>query len=109
LAGHARALLAFKNEGQMLETAKLIIHKGISVREVERLAKAAERNKDKNENRKARRETYFDEVELALTNALGRKVKVVTAGAKNSGTLEIAFFDREDLGTLALALKQLED
>jgi len=108
-AGHARALLAFKNEGQMLETAKLIIHKGISVREVERLAKAAERNKDKNENRKARRETYFDEVELALTNALGRKVKVVTAGAKNSGTLEIAFFDREDLGTLALALKQLED
>ncbi|MEI6577827.1 MAG: ParB/RepB/Spo0J family partition protein, partial [Eubacteriales bacterium] len=108
-AGHARALLAFKDESQMLETAKIIMLKGISVREVERLAKAAEKNKDKKENKKAHREPFFDEVELALTNTLGRKVKVVTYGLNNSGTLEIAFYDSKDLGTLALALKQLED
>ena len=38
-AGHARALLAFPTEEAMLETAKLILDKGISVRETERLAK----------------------------------------------------------------------
>ena len=108
-AGHARSLLAFKDEIQMLETAKLIMHKGISVREVERLAKAAEKNKEKKEKRKTHREPYFDEVELALTNALGRKVKVVTYGLNSSGTLEIDFYDQEDLGSLAGALKQLED
>lgn len=108
-AGHARALLAFPDESQMLEAGRLIIRKGISVREVERLAKVAEKNKAKKENRKARREPYFDEVELALTSALGRKVKVITTGSKSSGILEIAFFDSKDLGSLALALQQLED
>ena len=108
-AGHARALLAFSDETQMFETAQLILRKGISVREVERLAKSSEKKKKIKEIRKARREPYFDEVELALTNALGRKVKVVTSGSKNSGILEIAFFDAKDLNGIAHALRQLED
>lgn len=108
-AGHGRSLLAFEEEEDMLETAKLIIRKGISVREVERLAKAAARNKSKKSKEKARREPYFDEVELALTNALGRKVKVTLQSGKASGTLEIDFNDKDDLTALARALHAFED
>lgn len=108
-AGHGRSLLAFEQEENMIETANLIIRKGISVREVERIAKAAGRNKLKKSKEKTRREPYFDEVELALTDALGRKVKVTTQSGKASGTLEIDFNDKEDLSALSLALGAFED
>lgn len=108
-AGHARALLAFEDESVLLETAALIVKKGLSVREVERLAKAAKKNKSKKEKTKPRREAYYDEVELALTSALGRKVRVITAGNKGGGTLELDFYDAEDLARLAGALNRAED
>lgn len=108
-AGHGRSLLAFEEEADMLETANLILRKGISVREVERLAKAARKDKTKKEKDKTRREAYFDEVELALTTALGRKVKVSTQTGKASGTLEIDFNDKADLSALARALHAFED
>ena len=108
-AGHGRSLLAFEQEADMLETANLILRKGISVREVERLAKAARKGKTKKEKDKSRREAYFDEVELALTTALGRKVKVSTQTGKVSGTLEIDFNDKNDLTALARALHAFED
>jgi len=108
-AGHARSLLVFEDETQMLETARLILRKGISVREVEKLAKAAGRLKTGKAKEKTRREAYFDEVELALAAALGRKVKVVTQTGKPSGTLAIDFYDKKDLESLAKALNCLVD
>lgn len=108
-AGHARSLLAFEDESQMLQTAQLILRKGISVREVEKLAKAAGRAKTGKAKEKTRREAYFDEVELALAGALCRKVKVVTQTGKPSGTLAIDFYDKKDLASLAKALNRLED
>ncbi len=108
-AGHARSLLAFEDESQMLQTAQLILRKGISVREVEKLAKAAGRAKTGKAKERTRREAYFDEVELALAGALGRKVKVVTQTGKPSGTLAIDFYDKKDLASLAKALNCLVD
>lgn len=108
-AGHARALLSFEDESVLIETAALIVKKGLSVREVERLAKAAKKDKSKKEKLKPRREAYYDEVELALTGALGRKVRVITTGNKGGGTLELDFYDAEDLARLAGALNRAED
>lgn len=106
--GHARALLGFKDEQDIIETADLIIEKGLSVRDVEKLVK--KRNKEpKAEKPAARRASYYDEVELALTDFLGRKVKVGTKPGKESGVLEIDFFDKDDLTRLADALKSLGD
>lgn len=106
--GHARALLGFKDEQDIIETADLIIEKGLTVRDVEKLVK--KRNKEpKAEKPAARRASYYDEVELALTDFLGRKVKVGTKPGKESGVLEIDFFDKEDLTRLADALKSLGD
>ncbi len=106
--GHARALLGFKDEQDIIETADLIIEKGQTVRDVEKLVK--KRNKEpKAEKPAARRASYYDEVELALTDFLGRKVKVGTKPGKESGVLEIDFFDKDDLTRLADALKSLGD
>mgnify|MGYP003527455002 FL=1 len=106
--GHARALLGFKDEQDIIETADLIIEKGLTVRDVEKLVK--KRNKEpKAEKPAARRASYYDEVELALTDFLGRKVKVGTKPGKESGVLQIDFFDKDDLTRLADALKSLGD
>lgn len=106
--GHARALLGFKDEQDIIETADLIIEKGLTVRDVEKLVK--KRNKEpKAEKPAARRASYYDEVELALTDFLGRKVKVGTKPGKESGVLEIDFFDKDDLTRLTDALKSLGD
>ena len=106
--GHARALLGFKDEQDIIETADLIIEKGLTVRDVEKLVK--KRNKEPTaEKPAARRASYYDEVELALTDFLGRKVKVGTKPGKESGVLEIDFFDKDDLTRLADALKSLGD
>lgn len=97
-AGHARALLAFDNEAMMLEAAKNIVSKKMTVRDVERLAKIKETNAPRR-RRTRRRDSFYDEVELSLSETLGRKVKVYTG--RGSGTLEIEFYSQEDLKTLA--------
>ena len=97
-AGHARALLAFDNDAMMLEAAKNIVSKKMTVRDVERLAKIKETNEPRR-RRTRRRDSFYDEVELSLSEALGRKVKVYTG--RGSGTLEIEFYSQEDLKTLA--------
>lgn len=106
-AGHARALLSFPTEEQMLETARLIIEKGLSVRETERLAKKAAKPK-KEKEAPARRASYYDQVELTLTEALCRKIRIQN-GKNETGTIEIAFNSKEDLERIANALHGLEE
>ena len=91
-AGHARALLAFDNDAMMLEAAKNIVSKKMTVRDVERLAKIKETNAPRR-RRTRRRDSFYDEVELSLSETLGRKVKVYTG--RGSGTLEIEFYSRK--------------
>lgn len=97
-AGHARALLAFDNDAMMLEAAKNIVSKKMTVRDVERLAKIKVTNAPRR-RRTRRRDSFYDEVELSLSETLGRKVKVYTG--RGRGTLEIEFYSQEDLKTLA--------
>lgn len=106
-AGHARALLAFPTEAQMVETANLIVEKGISVRETERLAKKASKPK-KETLTTTRRTPYYEQIELTLTEALCRKVQIRN-GKNDTGTLEIAFNSKEDLERIAHALHSLEE
>lgn len=97
-AGHARALLAFDNEAMILEAAKNIVSNKMTVRDVERLAKIKETDEPRR-RRTRRRDSFYDEVELSLSETLGRKVKVYTG--RGSGTLEIEFYSQEDLKELA--------
>ena len=98
-AGHARALLGLPQSDDMVALAKQIVEKGLSVRETERLVKTATQDKPKREKRVKKRDVFFDEAELAFSEALGRKAKVfLSSGGK--GTVEIEFFGKEDLGKL---------
>ena len=97
-AGHARTLLAFDNDAMMIEAARNIVSKKMTVRDVERLAKIRETTEPRR-RRARRRDSFYDEVELSLSETLGRKVKVYTG--RGSGTLEIEFYTQEDLKELA--------
>lgn len=102
-AGHARAVLAFAGEELQIAAATAAVDKGLSVRELERMAKAA-KAEPKKPKVTPKREHFYDEVELALREALGRQVKI-TAGAKG-GTLQVEFFDPDDLRALANKLAE---
>lgn len=97
-AGHARALLAFDNDVMIKEAADNIIRNNLTVRDVERLAKMTEKTATRRAGGK-RRDSFYDEVELSLTEVLGRKVKVYNGRGK--GTLEIEFYSAEDLKEIA--------
>lgn len=106
--GHAKALLSLDNKDKIISLAHTVTEKGLSVRETEKLVK--ELNKTKIEKKvSTTRNTYFDEVELALNNALGRKARVITKGKKENGILELAFYSKEDLETIVKALETLEN
>ncbi len=105
--GHARALLAVEDKTEASKIAQMVVKDGISVREVERLAKRGKKDRKSPEKRVKKRDKYYDEVEIALSNALSRKVKVfVSSGSK--GTLEIEFFSKQDLEKLAMQIDELE-
>lgn len=103
-AGHARALLSLGDADKMIEIAERIMQKEISVREVERLAKAAAKEKTRQDKHLPRRDTFYDEVELALTNSLGRRIKVTVNQKESRGTIEIEFFDQNDLSDISKLL-----
>lgn len=100
-AGHARALLAFDNQAIMYEVAKQIVSDKLTVRDVERLAKRPAKSAEKKQNAK-HRDSFYDEVELSLTEVLGRRVKVYNGRSK--GTLEIEFYSLDDLKDIANAI-----
>ena len=108
-AGHAKALAGMENDALILTATEIIINKGLSVRETEKLVKNFGREKKKAEHLKQKRNSFFDEVELALSNSLGRKAKVVTKGNGDCGSLVIDFYDKEDLELIAKALSALEE
>jgi len=104
-AGHGRAILALPSEDEQVNAAIMAEKDGMSVREMERMAKknsrstGAEKPENTEEASAFSRDSYYDEVELALTEHLGRKVKVIQSG--KGGTLQIEFYSKDDLRMLA--------
>ena len=94
--GHARALLSFEDKEQR-SIALYMSRNGCSVRELEKLSRkikgkpAVQREKKRNK--------LYDEVEIALTKEVGRRIKVNGNGI--SGVITIEFFNDEDLMEMA--------
>ncbi len=102
-AGHARALLALEDPQRIAAAAKLASEKGLSVREVEKLSRTSQSSGAKAGKKEPRGDRFCQELALALETALGRQVKIRRQGKKN-GTLEIEYFDKEDLSALVQRL-----
>lgn len=106
-AGHARALLAADNDDTIHEAAEKIVKDGLSVRQTEKLVKNLSSNApEKTKNTQQKMSPYI-EVELALTTALGTKVTVTENKKKGGGTLNIEFYDPEELFSLSHKLEKL--
>ncbi len=109
-SGHARALLTLNNENDIERMAKITVEKMLSVREVEKMCKNLNyiSSSDKKETKaKSKRNPFFDEVELALKESLGRKIKVKDKANKNKGILEIEFYSDDDLAYIAKCLGEM--
>lgn len=103
-AGHARALLSLDSEEEMLRVAELIVQKDLSVRQTEKLCKqAAQKKPAKTETEK--KPSFYSMVELALNEALGRKITVSKSKGKEGGVLQIEFYSDEELTELSNKLK----
>lgn len=103
-AGHARALLGFGSEKEMIIAANLIVKENLSVRDIEKLVKESKKE-PKEKKAPKKKEKYYSEVELALKENLGRKIRIKKNSNKESGVLEIEFFDKSDLSSLAMMLE----
>ncbi len=94
---HARTILGFELEEEMIRVAKLTVEKGLNVRQLEQLLKDYTSDKTK-KAKTSKKNVYYSETELALNTHLGRKVKV--QGTKKKGVLHIEFYGEDDLKTL---------
>ena len=99
-AGHARAILSFETLSAQAEAAQAAIKQDLSVRALEKMAKASRSSRPERTVR--RRDSLYDEVELILTEQLGRKVRVVDKG--ENGVLQLEFYSKDDLKALANTL-----
>lgn len=97
--GHVRPLLGLHDEDAMVKIACQAVKRKLTVRDVEKQVKKEKGEVSSAKKSVSERDNYFDEVEIALSMALGRKVKVV--GSSGKGTLEVDFFSNEDLASLA--------
>lgn len=101
-AGHARAILAFDTPEAQEAAAQAAVKSGLSVRDLEKMARASQSGKKESDDGVTRafsRNSFYDEVELSLSEHTGRKVKVLDKG--NKGVLQLEFYDQEDLRRLA--------
>ena len=99
-AGHARALLTLPTEEIMLQVCEQIIKSNLSVRQTEKLCKklTAEKKPPKPAEKVP---NYYKEVELTLSESLGRKISVTKSKGKQGGILQIEFYSDEELTELS--------
>lgn len=101
-AGHARALLSLERDKDRLSLEQLIIRKGLSVREAERMVREArERGTAGKGKPAANPELRF--LEESLRASLGTKVSIKHRGRK--GRIEIEYYSLDDLDRLVAALR----
>ncbi len=103
-AGHARALLPLGDPSTILAAAKECIERDLSVRAAEALVKSM-KSAPKTERETPRfKATFEEETALALSESMGRRVKVKKG--KKGGVLQIEYFNEDDLRSIAKALAE---
>lgn len=93
--GHARALLALIRHDQV-EVAKLVIHRGLSVRETEQLVKKTLAAQDMTPAKPVAPDPDIKRLEGKISEKLGAGVKI-KPGKKGSGQLVISFHSSAEL------------
>ncbi len=100
-AGHARALITTENP---VELARLVVKKGLSVRETERLAKAPKVKIEKTVLKPSSKDADTRVLEDDLSANLGMKVVVDHTPGKEAGKITINYKSLEQLDDLCRVL-----
>ncbi len=95
--GHARAVLSIEGKANQIEAARRIMHKGLSVRETEALAKRWSAGGRKKAHPK-RKDPQIASLEDRLIRSLGTKVRISYKGKR--GRIEIEYYSLDELDRL---------
>lgn len=109
-SGHARALLGLENKEAQFKLAQDIVSKKLSVREIEKLVKAAqnpEKPKLPARNTPTQYDAIYAEIENKLKETLGTKVSIVDKGGK--GKIEIEYYSTDELENLIGYLQSVKN
>lgn len=103
-AGHARAIIPLNDTDRAVAIG--MIKRGATVRDIEKFVqqqkqpvKKRPEPKDVSREGAFSKDQYLHEVQIALTDALGRRVKVSRTGAEK-GMLQVEFYSNKDLESL---------
>jgi len=94
-AGHGKALLSLPTENEQYRVCNLVISKGLSVRETEKLVARRTSGQPK---RTARPDSGLSDIADRLTHALGTRVKI--CHGRKRGTIQIEYYSTEDLNRI---------
>jgi ParB family chromosome partitioning protein len=107
-AGHGRALLLSDEINDQRRVARLIIEKGMSVREAERTIRSATAKSPQTKDNKSVtvvKDPNIRHAETKLMRALGTNVKISPNGKGTAGKIEIEYYNTSDLDRLFQLLK----
>jgi len=94
--GHARALLGLRDPQSQINTARLVVERGLSVRQTEQLVKRLRDNSGQRSSQAIDPEvTYLEE---RFRQALGTKVSL--SRSRKGGKLVIHFYSEEELQSI---------
>jgi ParB family transcriptional regulator, chromosome partitioning protein len=102
--GHARALLSLDNEKLQVKAYKRILDEGLSVRDVEAMAKAPEAKATPPKSPGRRAMTFEQQrFKSSLSELIGRHISL-KVDTKGKGSITIPFDDEEDMRRIAHVL-----
>lgn len=98
--GHARAILSIDGRAHQIEAARKIIHKGLSVREAEALAKKLSSEDKKKPKPHHKKDPQIASLEDRLIRSLGTKVHLYHNNKTKKGKIEIEYYSLDELDRL---------
>ena len=102
--GHARALLGITNRTQQLDAAKVVVKKGLSVRETEQLVRRMLSVGDQKATTKSEKNADIRRLEIEVSEKLGARV-TVDHGSKGAGKVVINYNSLDELDGILKHIK----
>ncbi len=94
--GHARALLSLEESELIVKAASEVISKELSVRQTEQMVSKMQNTAQNKKIDKPIVNSFYKELEIALENTWGRKVRISPSG-EDKGSITVDYLSREDL------------
>jgi ParB family chromosome partitioning protein len=104
--GQARAIAGIESVQDQIRIARLAVRRNLSARQVEDLARGAvngDLTADASASAALRtgRQKHFDEIERAMSRAVGARVRLYSGRSKNSGRIVISYSSLEEFERIA--------